>query len=309
MLYDWFSCDWRRCFDSEENMPFDVDTTPQPLIDAVRRGSLVPLVGSGVSRQASTGYPTWDDLLRDMADNAVEHGWMRKTEAGHINALMRKNQHLMAAEAMRAKYPSDAYYGFLSDKFQTPASGPARIQEALFSLKPPLILTTNYDTLLEDAYAARFGRHAPAWTPINAPDVANYLHTARPSAASPIFKLHGTIANPPTIILTEGDYRGLIYRQPGYRMVVESVLITKVVLMLGYSGNDPELRLFLEGMREALQHRADPDYIFLPKNKLNSTEKVRWREDFGIEAIEYEPTTGHPEVLDLVEHLATFAPQ
>ncbi|PKB73278.1 MAG: hypothetical protein BZY75_02690 [SAR202 cluster bacterium Io17-Chloro-G7] len=289
-------------------MPFDVGTTPQPLIDAVGRGNLVPLVGSGISRQASSCYPTWDELLRDMANNAVLQGWMLKKEAGHISTLVKKHQHLMAAEAIRAKYPSDAYYGFLKDKFQTPDSGPARIQEATFSLKPPIILTTNYDTLLEDAYASKFGRHAPAWTPINSPDVANYLHTARASVASPIFKLHGTIANPPSIILTEGDYRGLIYRQPGYCMVVESVLITKVVLMLGFSGNDPELRLFLEGMREALQHRGDPDYIFLPKNTLNSTEKTRWREDFGVEAIEYEPTTGHPEVLELIEHLATFAP-
>ena len=162
--------------------------------------------------------------------------------------------------------------------------------------------------MLEDAYASKFGLHAEAWTPSSAPDVANYLHTAQPSAAAPIFKLHGTIANPPTIVLTEGDYRNLIYRQPGYRMVVESILITKVVLMLGFSGDDPELRLFLEGMREALQHRGGPDYIFLAKNRLNSTEVGRWREDFGIEAIEYEPTSGHPEVLALVEHLASFAP-
>jgi len=221
-------------------------------------------------------------------------------------ALLRKGQFLMAAEALRSKYPTDAYYGFLQSTFRTPESGPAGIHEALFRLKPPLILTTNYDTLLEDAYASKFRRHALSWTPSNAPDVANYLHTGRPATATPIFKLHGSVDNPPTMILTEGDYRGLLYRQPGYKLVVSAILATKVVLMLGFSGDDPELRLFLEGMREALQHRAEPDYIFLPKNKLTATEKVRWREDFGIETIEYEPTPGHPEILQFVEHLTTF---
>ena len=287
-------------------MPFDRTKVPELLKTAVRNGNLVLLVGSGISRQASDALPTWRTLITDMAENAFSKGMIKRAEQGHIKSLVKQHDFLMAAEALRSKYPLDEYFSFLREKFKTPEAGPAPIHGALFSLKPTLIMTTNYDTLIEDAFAAKFRRNAVSWTPNNAPDVANYLHTASRPNAPPIFKLHGSIENMPSVILTETDYRGLIYRQPGYRLVVSAILATKVVLMLGFSGDDPELRLFFEGVREALQHRAEPDYIFLPKEHLNATEKKRWREDFGIEAIEYVPSAGHPELVEFVEYLAGF---
>ncbi len=289
-------------------MPFDPANVPQPLLDAVRQRNLVPLVGAGVSRQASDNFPNWSGLLREMATNALTQRYVSDSELSQINSIIEKNQFLMAAETLRSKYPLDEYYGFLQTRFRTPPTGPAQVHEALFRLNPPLILTTNFDTLLEDAYASKFRRNAVVWIPSGAPEVANYLHTGTVPSPPGIFKLHGSIHERTSMILTEQDYRGLIYRQPGYRLVVSAIFVTKVVLMLGFSGDDPELRLLLEEMREALMHRSEPDYIFLPANALNTLEERRWREDFGLRIIPYEPTPGHPEVLEFVNYLTGFVP-
>ena len=98
------------------------------------------------------------------------------------------------------------------------------------------------------------------------------------------------------------------YWQPGYRLVMTAILNTKVVLMLGFSAEDPDLRLFLQETREVLEHRGVPDYLFLERGKLGTIEMRDWRDTYGLEVIEYEASPGHPEVLQLITYLAGFAP-
>jgi hypothetical protein len=291
-------------------MPFDPNRIPQMamLRQAVVARNLVPFVGAGISRQASPIFPSWNILLHDMKDNAIKYGWLPTAEGNQIDELLAQNQFLMAAQDLKYRYPTDAYERFLQDKFDPPGVGPANIHRALIDLNSPLILTTNYDGLLEDAYAARFGRNATVWTYGNAPQVANFLHRPTVPGTPYVFKIHGSINDPPGIILSEHDYRDLIYEQPGYRMVLSAIFITKVVLMLGFSFADYELRLLLEAMRESLQHRSDPDYIFLRSSDVNDVQKRRYREDYGLEVITYDPTPGDPEVLQFINALGAAAP-
>ena len=108
---------------------------------------------------------------------------------------------------------------------------------------------------------------------------------------------------PEGIILSERDYRQLIYRQPGYRLVLSAIFLTQVVLMVGFSFADPELRFMLEEMRESLKNRSYPDYIYLPRTAVGSAETRRLREDFGVQVIPYDATEGHPEVLEFINFL------
>ena len=60
-----------------------------------------------------------------------------------------------------------------------------------------------------------------------------------------------------------------------------------------------------ENQRESLKHENSPDYAFLPQtgNK-DSVYFKRLREDFGVQVIPYEPSSGHPEVLEFISYLA-----
>jgi hypothetical protein len=77
--------------------------------------------------------------------------------------------------------------------------------------------------------------------------------------------------------------------------------------MVGFSLSDREIIYLLETIRESLKHPSDPDYIFLPNDSAGSLELRRWREDFGVQAICYEATPGHPEVLEFVKFLTEQA--
>lgn len=286
-------------------MPFDPSVIPPKLIEAAKRRKLVPLVGAGISRQAGEAFPNWRELLDYMKERALAEELIKKEESKEIEQLLDRGQFLMVAEALRDRFSSDEYQTILEDKFNPIWAQPVEIHKELFHLHPPLILTTNYDRLLEDAYAAEYGRAVPVLTYRDAPQAQRYLQSSRLLERPIVLKIHGTIDDPADIVLSERDYRELIYRQPGYRLFLSAIFLTHIVLMLGFSFADRELMLLLESLRESLKHQSHPDYIFIPKDSAGSVEMRRLREDFGVHAIPYEPSPGHPEVLEFIIFLVS----
>lgn len=286
-------------------MPFNPVDVPKRVIEAARQRNLVPLVGAGISRQAGDAFPNWRQLLVFMKERALAGQYITKREAKEMNQLLDKGQFLMVAEALRTSLPIDEYETLLEEQFKPSWAQPAEIHKALFRLRPPLILTTNYDLLLEDAYAAVYGQAANVYTYRDAAVVQRSLQASRFSDRPIIFKIHGSIDEPEEIVLSERDYRKLIYQQPGYRALLSALFITHVVIMIGFSFSDRELLLLFETIRESLKHRSHPDYILLPDRSAGQVEMFRLREDFGVQVISYTPSEGHPEVLEFINYLVS----
>jgi NAD-dependent SIR2 family protein deacetylase len=285
-------------------MSFDLATVPERLIEAAQHRNLVPLLGAGISRQAKkSAFPNWRGLLDFLISRALTKKYVKKKEGDEMSRLLDKGQYLMVAEQLRYNLPTDEYTTLLKEAFNPAGAAPTEIHEAIFRLYAPLILTTNYDQLIEDAYAKAYGKTANVYTYRGASEVQQSLQIRQLTDRPIIFKLHGSIDEPSSIILTEQDYRKLIYQETGYRTVLSAIFVTHVVLMVGFSFSDRELTLMLETLRVSLKNQSSPDYIFLPEADAGEVESRRFREDFGVEVIPFKPTKGYPEVLQLIEFL------
>jgi len=291
-------------------MSIDLSTMPR-LVEAARTGNLVPFIGAGISRQAKTSdphaFPAWPELINEMAARALYLRRITPDEKDELKELVRRGKHLMAAQHLKEKLQGE-YYQVIRDRFEPIDAEPGAIHKALFRLKAPLIVTTNYDCLLEDAYAKEFSGRAKTVTFKRAPEVIAFLQRREQYQHPLIFKIHGTVENAEEVVLAEQDYRTLIYREPGYRTVLSAIFVTKVVLMLGFSFTDPELTVLTESIRESLKHRMTPDFIVLPEGSRGSVEKHRLHEDFGLHVIEYSEKDEHAELLELIEQLAKAVP-
>lgn len=288
-------------------MPIDLSQIPMKLIEAARSRRLIPFVGAGISAQSGFKFPNWRRLLEQLNELAVRQRSVSDTEEVQIRQLLDRGQYLMAAEELRFRLPVDEYESFLVDQLDPVDAVPAEVHRQLFRMDPRLIITTNYDRLLEDAFASRYQRAATVLTYRDAASVQKVLQSGSRAGRPIIFKIHGSIDEVDDLILSERDYRRLLYESPGYRLVLSAIFLTHVVLFLGFSFEDPELRLLLEQHRESLKHRSDPDYILLPEDAVTAIERRRLREDFGLQVVSYQATGGHPEVLPLVSHLADIA--
>jgi hypothetical protein len=297
-------------------MPFNPNSVPKPLleelIEAVQRRSLVPFVGAGVSRQSGHNIPTRHDLINKMIDLASKGKYINQIEEKKMRRYLGNQQVLIVAEALRHRLPIDVYRNFLVEMFTPKETKGSKknshaIYKALFGLRPPLILTTNYDSLLEDAYAEQYHQAAPVYTHRRADAVQRASMESRENQRPVIFKIHGSISEPSEMILTELDYRKSTYDQLSYSALLSTLFLTNNVLMIGFSPTDRELTMLLDTLRQNLRDDASPDYIFLPSDLAESKEALKFKETYNIEVISYDPSKGDAAMLEFLDYLAAQA--
>lgn len=244
---------------------------PSPdLIDALKEGRAIAIVGSGLSSQV--GGPSWEDLLYGMVAEACE---TRPEEADKIRAAfleIRGNRFLSGAGILKQVLgPGFAKSVVRQIEFKRELKPRAEIKEtekildALFEtcgrsekreLVPSIshrmlmqlpfraIITTNYDRLLEEAAISKkrssvFTRSYP------------YLPKRVQDAKWFLLKIHGCIGTPEDIILSRDDYRKTLFGEP-IREVLESLFKTNEKFWIGYGHNDPTLDFLVDECLEKL---------------------------------------------------------
>jgi hypothetical protein len=131
---------------------------------------------------------------------------------------------------------------------------PSPIVTALAELDFPLIITTNYDRLLERALvAAGKDPHVTVYEPDGDQPTAD---CPEPTAAEPVvFKIHGDVSHRETIVITDEDYINFVMRMSSKRpydpvpMTIGYYLTRWTTLFVGYSLLDYNLRLLIKTLR------------------------------------------------------------
>jgi hypothetical protein len=164
-----------------------------------------------------------------------------------------------AAEAIDLRRRGRARLAAAVQRAVTVGKTPSPALRALAELDFPLIITTNYDRLFEDALLMA-GKNPT--TAVYRPQA-----TARPddplqdpSEKSPfIFKIHGDINTPESLVITDEDYIDFVLRMtaPGEFNPVPDTFYFRLskwpTLFIGYSLLDYNLRLLLKTLR----HKKD----------------------------------------------------
>jgi hypothetical protein len=265
---------------------------------------LVPFIGAGISshaiRKDERAFPMWTDLIGDLIRSARDRRDITDNEFEEMERLLSLGKHLMVAQVLKREL-GDMLETEMRNRLSPNDAEPGPIHRRLFDLNCQLILTTNYDCLLEHAYTQKTGKHVRVVTFESPMEVQHVLRADRSAAIQPLlFKMHGGFESG-GVILTTMDYRHLMSRED-YRLILSIVFIAKVVLMIGFSFSDPDLISILDSVRP---YRSG--FLVLPSGERGPVEKRYLLEYLGIEVIEYKPTPGHPELLELVDYLAEVA--
>lgn len=214
---------------------------------ALTNGTAAVFAGAGLSRAA--GYVDWAELLKDFAD---ELGLDLKIETDLVSVAQ---YHVNAEGGTRSRLQQRIVdkFGDLHDL--TPS------QETLARLPIDLYWTTNYDDLLERAL-----RDADRTPQVKS--AASSLTVTQPSTDATVHKLHGDLSDPGNIVITRDDYEEYIDKHQGYRERLQSDLIARTFLFVGFSFTDPHLSFILSELRR--MHRASPrtHYVVMRREAL-----------------------------------------
>ncbi|GAI96483.1 unnamed protein product, partial [marine sediment metagenome] len=186
------------------------------LIRIIRENRCVLFVGSGLSAQAKTedgdNLPTWGNLLEQMIDWCIENRIDLRAEKSELIEIIKKKRFLTVAQELQERL--DARLNpCLSDVLHSGKVRPSEAHKIIPDIPWISVLTSNYDSLIEGAYALKFeGIVPPVYSHSSIGAALDCLRNSKHF----VFKIHGDINIPGSIILGNRDYSRLLYLSPGY---------------------------------------------------------------------------------------------
>ena len=221
-----------------------MDLVTQALWDSGGGGASV-MVGSGFSRNARPKRPSGSPMpmLEDIATRL------------HRELSPRDREHPPLPERLAQEYEVECGETKLHQVLQSMIADhdyrPGPFHGRLLQMPWRDIFTTNWDTLLE-----RASRKVP-----ERPYTVVRARSDLPSNSRPrIVKLHGSLPDPP-LVLTEESYRRYPRTHAPFVNTVQQAMMESVVLLLGFSGDDPNFLHWSGWVRDNLRDAAPKIYL------------------------------------------------
>jgi len=239
--------------------------------DAQENNRLVIFVGAGVSMNSK--LPSWYGLIKKIADELKFSNCIPSCSGCNKSDCSAKNEFtqedfLKIPEYYYSTVGDKTYYDFIQNHF-LPMPSPNEIDKLIISLLPHHIITTNYDTLLEDVEST----DATLYSVIAQDhDLLSKINDRY------IIKMHGDIHAPKTIVLKESDYTTYESTHPLISTFIRSLLINHTFLFVGYSLNDYNLKIIMGWINYYVNlHRIKerPHSFIITDKKYNELESNR----------------------------------
>lgn len=201
---------------------------------AANRGEAAAFLGSGIS--VPSGLPDWGSLLRPMVDQLNvtlrSSGEDLPLFAQHIVNMKAGNRGPLVAQ--------------LKDAIQRSGAKPNDYHRAIARSAIDLVWTTNYDTLLEQAYGAY-----PAVVRARDSDISLLAD----SEAVEIVKAHGCVGRsaPDELVLTREDYEDFFVKRPLIAERLRGDLQSRTFFFAGYGYGDTNIANILVEARRLAQ--------------------------------------------------------
>lgn len=276
----------RRRFDQETSgwvwcsLPPNLKEEAERLANHAKEDQLVLFLGAGCS--VGAGLPSWvrgfNDLFFSLfflsfffckwpsffkgalLEKLARRGNMSDEEVDGLKSLNFLDQARLVGKRLGGTQA-------LAQAIATEVNSPlfSLVHALLASLPIRECVTTNYDPCFETA------SRLPAFSSQPAPVVAVLPWAPAANCDRWLLKIHGCVNHPEEIVLTREDYLRYETRRAALTGVLQSLLITKHVLFVGFSLNDDNFHKSVDSVRRATGdgalHRTFGTALFLLKER------------------------------------------
>ncbi|MGB7061012.1 MAG: SIR2 family protein [Candidatus Zixiibacteriota bacterium] len=244
---------------------------PDAVVEAYKKKKLVLFVGAGLS--AMCGLPTWKQLMLQFIKECENHSCDGK-QLRWLKAWHGKREYARVAERCYQILPTDSFIGVLT-KACKKKSNPGGLHKVITSLELPCLITTNYDQILERSYAQFKRTTVSVFTHLPA-----QISVANDEDGFYIFKIHGDIDRPETLIVTQSHYDGIMKNNKSLELYLNAILFNHKLLFVGYSISDPDINYFLDFLKTKLGAYARSHFAIA--DGLGAKKKEDLRSRFNI---------------------------
>ena len=244
---------------NNDNTRAQLEESRRIILEASRNHQLVIFVGAGAS--IASGLPSWNYAVKEIANRLnqkTEELDNLKIPQYYYNSRSKKEY----TQLMRKIFKYKEYIE------------PNGIHDRILRFNPNTIITTNYDTLIEQA-----AEKNNEIIDVVSKDSDLPYRTGRIE----LIKMHGDFAND-NFVLKEDDY--LSYGRT-FRLIenyVKSIIGTKVILFIGYSFNDPDIKQIFSWAKDILKGDFQRAYL-IEANKQYDENEYEYFKYYGINVL------------------------
>ena len=215
------------------------------LIDSIRKEQVTLFLGSGFSRKA--GAPMANAIVASIKESMpidIKDDFRGET---HLDLISEEYEQIYGRESLINKL--EEIFKFM----------PTDTSDHTYLTKIPHIrhiITTNYDTLIEDAYG---------------PDNCYVVRTTDdcvnlPKDKTIIYKIHGDFTEKDNIILTKQDYTNFFSNnnEPLLWKYIQSHILTNDMLFIGYSLEDSNIFTLIQEIRKKVKVDTRKYFLIAP---------------------------------------------
>lgn len=229
--------------------------------EAINNDKLVIFAGAGISKDS--GIPLWGELI--------------KNAKNYLNETTKETDSLKIAQILYNEKGEKEYNEIIKELVFKNANQYNPIHEIIFELNPQHIITTNYDMFFESVIKNKGLPFSIVSKDIDLP-YAKHKNL--------LIKYHGDFDNF-NVVFKENDYLEFSKNHTLKEIFVKSLFSNKVILFVGYSVSDINLKMLIREIQFLLKKHHQRAYL-LNHNEIISDSEIRYFENLGINIINYD---------------------
>ena len=227
---------------------------------AINNDKLVVFAGAGVSKDS--GIPLWSELIEEIR--------------GYLNEDINEDDPLKIAQILYNEKGEKEYNDIIKNSLYKSKGVYNPLHEILFELNPQHIITTNYDHYFESIIENKGLPFSVVSKDIDLPYAEH---------KSLLIKYHGDFENK-NIVFKEIDYLEFSKNNTLKEIYVKSLFSNKVILFVGYSVGDVNLKLLIRDIQFILTKHHQRAYLLSHNTNISDSE-IKYFENLGINIINY----------------------
>lgn len=236
--------------------------------EAENSNRLVIFVGAGTS--IPSGFPSWSqevDEIRERMDDSEDDA--------NKNEVKNSDDFLKIPQYYYNEHGKNNYVALMRKIFKHQKNlSPLKLHEKILNFRVKYIITTNYDNLLKKS--ADDNQQV-----IDV--VAQDSDLAYGIAEKKIIKMHGDFDHD-NFVLKEDDYLSYSEHFRLIEIYIKALITGNVVLFLGYSFSDPDLKQIFTWVKENLDGNQPQSYLVAVGEKF-SAAKSNYFQNFGMKIL------------------------
>lgn len=258
---------------------------PKMLMQAILSNRLAIFFGAGIG--VEFGFKSWEALVEELY-NRIEIDDTQTSD--EITNAIKYRDFLTALDILKTSNQSDFESILSSENSNFNGEDISNSNEKLlFDLGAEIYLTTNIDSSLEYVKAHIGKASLPIWNyKTDAVEIRDALITRGVEENPLVIRLHGDLNNKESLIFTSTDYAQLrLKNNYVFETLLPAILTTYTILFVGYSLDDPDIKMLLENVSKVQGRNLNLIALFDDGDKevITVHKENYFKANFGVDII------------------------